>query len=97
MKSVKKNADLARSLMRRLNQVKNCCPHHASGGNGFICSSRSSSGSSGTTEYAYEMINSTLRFGRGVTAEVGYDVKNFGSKRPLIVTDANIAKTRAFK
>ena len=43
------------------------------------------------------MISSTIRFGKGVTAEVGFDVQNFGSKRPLIVTDANVAKTRAFK
>lgn len=43
------------------------------------------------------MINSTLRFGKGVTAEVGYDVQNFNSKRPLIVTDSNVAETRAFK
>ena len=43
------------------------------------------------------MINSTLRFGKGVTAEVGYDVQNFGSKRPLVITDPNITKTRAFK
>jgi hydroxyacid-oxoacid transhydrogenase len=52
---------------------------------------------SGSTDYAFEMISSTLRFGTGVTAEVGYDVQNLGSKRPLIVTDKNITNTRAFK
>ncbi|KAE9551652.1 hypothetical protein FO519_005122 [Halicephalobus sp. NKZ332] len=96
MRSVKKNSDLARSLMNRLNGIKNCCPHHASGGTGF-CVSRPSSGSPKITEYAFEMISSTLRFGKGVTAEIGFDVKNFGSKRPLVVTDPNIVNTRAFK
>jgi len=50
----------------------------------------------GNVEYAFEMISSTLRFGAGVTAEVGYDVQNLKAKRPLIVTDKNVAKTRAF-
>jgi hypothetical protein len=43
------------------------------------------------------MISSTLRFGQGVTAEVGFDVQNLGSKQPLIMTDKNVANTRAFK
>ena len=51
----------------------------------------------GDTEYAFEMISSTLRFGQGVTAEVGFDVQNLGSKQPLIMTDKNVANTRAFK
>ncbi|KAF8372001.1 hphd-1 [Pristionchus pacificus] len=49
------------------------------------------------TEYAFEMIQSTLRFGRGVTAEVGYDIRNLGAKHTVVVTDVNVAKTRAFK
>ena len=48
-------------------------------------------------EYAFEMISSTLRFGKGVTAEIGYDVQNFGSKKPLIMTDKNVINTTAFK
>lgn len=47
-------------------------------------------------EYAFEMISSTLRFGIGVTAEIGHDVKQLKSKHPLVVTDKNVANTRAF-
>ena len=43
------------------------------------------------------MICSTLRFGRGATAEVGYDVKRLGAKHTLVVTDKNVANTVAFK
>uniref|UniRef100_A0A914PGU5 Alcohol dehydrogenase iron-type/glycerol dehydrogenase GldA domain-containing protein n=1 Tax=Panagrolaimus davidi TaxID=227884 RepID=A0A914PGU5_9BILA len=84
--------------MTRLNQSKTCCPHHSGGGIDAVCNiSRPNTNSSEVGDYAFEMINSTLRFGKGVTAEVGYDVQNFGSKRPLIVTDSNVAETRAFK
>lgn len=48
-------------------------------------------------DYAFEMISSTLRFGQGVTAEVGYDVQNLGAKNPLVITDKNVINTRAFK
>ena len=48
-------------------------------------------------DYAFEMSSSTLRFGKGVTKEIGYDVLTFGAKNPLIVTDKNVAKTVAFE
>ena len=51
----------------------------------------------GSTDYGFEMISSTLRFGKGVTSEVGYDVRNFKSKNPVVVTDKNIIDTKAFK
>ncbi|VDN29237.1 unnamed protein product [Cylicostephanus goldi] len=43
------------------------------------------------------MICSTIRFGKGVTSEVGYDVRQLGAKHTLIVTDKNVANTKAFK
>ncbi|PAV72160.1 hypothetical protein WR25_00010 [Diploscapter pachys] len=48
-------------------------------------------------DYAFEMVCSTIRFGRGVTAEVGQDVKNLQSANTLLVTDKNVANTNAFK
>uniref|UniRef100_A0A915MG70 hydroxyacid-oxoacid transhydrogenase n=1 Tax=Meloidogyne javanica TaxID=6303 RepID=A0A915MG70_MELJA len=48
-------------------------------------------------DYAFEMSSSTLRFGKGVTKEIGFDVATFGAKNPLIVTDKNVAKTVAFE
>ncbi len=43
-------------------------------------------------EIGFEMAASNIRFGRGVTAEVGMDVKDFGLKKTMLLTDQNIAK-----
>ncbi|KHJ86359.1 hypothetical protein OESDEN_13895, partial [Oesophagostomum dentatum] len=43
------------------------------------------------------MICSTIRFGKGVTSEIGYDVKQLGAKHTLLVTDKNVINTTAFK
>uniref|UniRef100_A0A914H283 hydroxyacid-oxoacid transhydrogenase n=1 Tax=Globodera rostochiensis TaxID=31243 RepID=A0A914H283_GLORO len=51
----------------------------------------------GDFEYAFEMTSSTLRCGNGVTGEIGFDLQNIGSKNALIMTDKNVANTRAFK
>lgn len=41
-------------------------------------------------EYAVQMSSSNLRFGPGVTKEVGMDVADMGLKRVLVFTDANL-------
>jgi hydroxyacid-oxoacid transhydrogenase len=43
-------------------------------------------------EYAFEMAASSIRFGPGVTQEVGMDFKNMGSKRVCVVTDETVDK-----
>eukprot|EP01137_Pigoraptor_chileana_P016401 Opistho-2@73197 len=43
-------------------------------------------------EYAFEMASSNIRYGPGVTKEVGMDFKNLGCKKVLVVTDPKIAK-----
>ncbi len=43
-------------------------------------------------EYAFEMAASNIRFGRGVTREVGMDLADLGVKRAMVVTDPNVAK-----
>jgi hydroxyacid-oxoacid transhydrogenase len=42
-------------------------------------------------EYAFEMAASSVRFGAGVTAEVGLDLNDLGVRRALVVTDPTIA------
>ena len=43
------------------------------------------------------MAASSIRFGPGVTQEVGMDFKNMGAKKVLVVTDANVDKLDAMR
>lgn len=43
-------------------------------------------------EYAFEMAASSVRFGAGVTREVGQDLKHLGVSRALVVTDPVVAR-----
>jgi len=45
-----------------------------------------------TQEIGFEMAASNIRFGRGVTAEIGMDLKDLGLKKAMFLTDPNIAK-----
>ncbi len=45
-----------------------------------------------TREYAFEMAASNIRFGLGVTREVGMDLADQGAKRVMVVTDPNLAE-----
>jgi hydroxyacid-oxoacid transhydrogenase len=42
-------------------------------------------------EYAFEMATSSIRFGVGVTWEIGMDLADLGVRRAMVVTDANLA------
>jgi hydroxyacid-oxoacid transhydrogenase len=44
-------------------------------------------------ETAFTMDTSSIKYGPGVTREVGYEMKKFGSKRVLIVTDPNLSNS----
>ncbi|KAI5294331.1 hypothetical protein KEM52_004237 [Ascosphaera acerosa] len=48
-------------------------------------------------EYAFEMAASSIRFGPGVTREVGMDLKNMGVKRVCVVTDPIVAGLAAME
>lgn len=45
-----------------------------------------------TREYAFEMATANIRFGLGVTREVGMDLADQGAKRVMVVTDPNLAE-----
>lgn len=42
-------------------------------------------------EYAFEMASSNLRYGEGVTKEIGWDVMNLGIKHLAVITDKNVS------
>ena len=48
-------------------------------------------------EYAFEMAASSIRFGPGVTKEVGMDLENLGAKRVCVVTDSTVRNLNAMK
>ncbi len=43
-------------------------------------------------EIGFEMAASNIRFGRGITAEIGMDLKDLGVKKAMLLTDSNVAK-----
>ncbi len=45
-----------------------------------------------TKEIGFEMAASNLRFGPGVTAEIGMDLKDLGVNKVLVMTDQRLSK-----
>jgi hydroxyacid-oxoacid transhydrogenase len=45
-----------------------------------------------TREYAFEMAASSLRYGAGVTREVGMDLAEMRVERVMVLTDPNLAR-----
>ncbi len=43
------------------------------------------------TETIFTMDTSSIKFGAGATREIGFDMRNAGAKRVLVVTDAHLA------
>ncbi|MBE0583342.1 MAG: iron-containing alcohol dehydrogenase [Desulfofustis sp.] len=48
-------------------------------------------------EIGFEMAASSIRFGFGVTAEIGMDMKDLNAKKVMVCTDPNIAKLPMIK
>jgi len=76
-------ASRARALIAAARRQR--CPWH-----GASCGAHSH-GARGPPEYAFEMASSSVRFGRGVSGEVGHDVAHSGAKKVMVVSDARLS------
>ncbi|ORY49852.1 mitochondrial hydroxyacid-oxoacid transhydrogenase [Rhizoclosmatium globosum] len=76
----------------------------ASASGGCPCHSRHSRPGSQTrataiprdTDYAFEMAASSIRYGVGVTSEIGADLKNWKAAKVAVFTDPNVAQLAPF-
>lgn len=78
------------NLLNNISKASCRCPAHSSAV--YLRGSHDiSHASSNNKEYAFEMACSSVRYGPGVTQEIGMDLLNLNAKKVLILTDSNIA------
>uniref|UniRef100_U5EWU8 Probable hydroxyacid-oxoacid transhydrogenase, mitochondrial n=1 Tax=Corethrella appendiculata TaxID=1370023 RepID=U5EWU8_9DIPT len=78
-------------LIKIISSASCKCPAHSKYSGGNNCSIGNAS------EYAFETASSTIRYGPGVTRELGYDLQNINAKKVLVVTDKNVVKLSSVK
>ncbi|KAG7273474.1 hypothetical protein CRUP_015850 [Coryphaenoides rupestris] len=75
-------------LLRQLSRAACRCPAHSNtdhqGAGSAPCTVRK-------TDYAFEMASSNIRYGEGVTREIGMDLQNMGARNVCLMTDRNLA------
>lgn len=84
----------ATSLLRTIQNHSGNCPCHACtssaiAGLGAVAARKLASAPP-LKEYAFELAASNIRYGNGVTREVGMDFKNIGAKKVAVFTDSNV-------
>ncbi|KAI1902306.1 hypothetical protein AGOR_G00043370 [Albula goreensis] len=75
------------SLLRQLEKAACSCPAHSQTyhqGSGHACDR--------ATDYAFEMACSNIRYGEGVTKEIGMDLQNLGARNVCLMTDKNLSR-----
>ncbi|XP_012578268.1 PREDICTED: hydroxyacid-oxoacid transhydrogenase, mitochondrial isoform X2 [Condylura cristata] len=75
-------------LLRQLQRASCQCPTHSH----TYSQALGLSSSGKTTDYAFEMAVSNIRYGTGVTKEVGMDLGNMGAKNVCLMTDKNLSQ-----
>ncbi|KAL0851385.1 hypothetical protein ABMA28_007201 [Loxostege sticticalis] len=78
-------------LLRTIDKASCQCPAHSYRGNFHV------SNATPVLDYAFEIKNSTVRYGIGVTQEVGLDLVNFGAKNVCVMTDSNLVSLKPVK
>ncbi|XP_032529311.2 probable hydroxyacid-oxoacid transhydrogenase, mitochondrial [Danaus plexippus] len=78
-------------LFRTMNVAACQCPAHGFRGNFQV------SNATPTKDYAFEIKSSTVRYGLGVTREVGQDLVNIGAKNVCVMTDPNVVSLSPMK
>jgi len=75
-------------LLRQLEKAACRCPAHSNtfhqGAGAAACTVRK-------TDYAFEMASSNIRYGEGVTREIGMDLQNMGARKVCLMTDKNLS------
>ncbi|XP_062260096.1 hydroxyacid-oxoacid transhydrogenase, mitochondrial isoform X2 [Platichthys flesus] len=76
-------------LLQQLEHAACRCPAHSNtfhqGGGAASCTVRK-------TEYAFEMASSNIRYGGGVSQEIGMDLQNLGARNVCVMTDQNLSR-----
>nr|XP_033790112.1 hydroxyacid-oxoacid transhydrogenase, mitochondrial isoform X2 [Geotrypetes seraphini] len=75
-------------LLQQFQQAACRCPTHSHTYSRDI----GHTGSGKTTDYAFEMAISNIRYGENVTQEVGMDLQNMGVKNVCVMTDKNLSQ-----
>nr|XP_040240555.2 probable hydroxyacid-oxoacid transhydrogenase, mitochondrial [Anopheles coluzzii] len=80
------------SLMRTVSSGSCSCPAHSRP----VAISQQTS-CSAEKDTAFEMSSSTIRYGPGVTRELGHDLQNLGAKSVCVVSDRNVLQLPSVK
>ncbi|KAJ8272661.1 hypothetical protein GJAV_G00091910 [Gymnothorax javanicus] len=75
-------------LLRQLEKAACSCPAHSQTyhqGPGHASCGK-------TTDYAFETACSNIRYGEGVTREIGMDLQNMGARNVCLMTDRNLSR-----
>ncbi|KAF4076650.1 hypothetical protein AMELA_G00217510 [Ameiurus melas] len=84
--------DRVTHLLRQLTVQACRCPAHSSMHSVHIYQSGAGHVSGRKTDYAFEMACSNVRYGKGVTREIGMDLQNLGARNVCLMTDRNLSK-----
>ncbi|KAJ7338884.1 hypothetical protein JRQ81_012786 [Phrynocephalus forsythii] len=79
-------------LLKQLYWASCMCPTHS-----HSYSQGIEKAASRKTEYAFEMAVSNIRYGMGVTKEVGMDLQNLGARKVCVLTDKNLSRLPPLK